>query len=72
MGGDHCWVTILYIVPYCCYWEHVEEHFEKLKELMGTAWHSFDEHTKIPKKNENCLEINLGTVPKNKPKPAPI
>jgi hypothetical protein len=39
---------------------------------MGTAWHSFDEHTKSLKKNENCLEINLGIVPKNKPKPAPI
>jgi hypothetical protein len=25
-----------------CNWEHVEEHFEKLKELMGTAWHSFE------------------------------
>jgi hypothetical protein len=48
VGGDHCWVTILYVVPYCCYWEHIEEHFEKLKGLMGTAWHSFDEHTKIP------------------------
>jgi hypothetical protein len=42
VGGDHCWVTILYVVLYCCYWEHVEEHFEKKEELMGTAWHSFE------------------------------
>ncbi len=61
VGGDHCWVTILYVVPYCYYWEHVEEHFEKLKELMGTAWHSSENLVKHknPPKNENCLEIKL-------------
>jgi len=32
VGGDHCWLTIetyiLYVFPYCYYWEHVGEHFE--------------------------------------------
>jgi len=28
VGGDHYEVTIPYVVLYCCYWEHVEEHFE--------------------------------------------
>jgi hypothetical protein len=42
VSEDHCWVTILSVVPYCCYWVHVEEHFEKIKESMGTAWHSFE------------------------------
>jgi hypothetical protein len=28
VGGDHYEVTIPYVILYCCYREHVEEHFE--------------------------------------------
>ncbi len=48
VGGDHHEVTIPYVVLYCRYWEHVEEHFEnplgtpKFKQikivLKSTFW----------------------------------
>ncbi len=44
VGGDHCQLAIgtyiLYVFPYCYYWEQVEEHVEnfgnRLKILRDT------------------------------------
>jgi hypothetical protein len=36
----NCCLIIAYVVLYCCFWEHVEEHFknpfESYKNIMGT------------------------------------
>jgi hypothetical protein len=52
VGGKQWQLTISYVVPCYCYWEHVEEHFG---------------NTKI-QKNENHLEINFWVITANKPK----
>jgi hypothetical protein len=52
VGGKQWQLTILYVVLYYCFWEHVEENFG---------------NTKI-QKNENHLEINFWVITTNKPK----
>jgi hypothetical protein len=36
MGGDHCRLTISYVVFHCCFWHHVDEHFQNFENLSGT------------------------------------
>jgi hypothetical protein len=36
MGGDHCWLTISYVVFHCCFCKHVEEHFQNFENPLGT------------------------------------
>jgi hypothetical protein len=71
VGGNHCWLTIPYVSFFSYYWEHVKEQFENFEiliehhgNLLGTQWEHF-ENPKIPK-NQNNLEINIWTIPKNK------
>ncbi len=28
VGKDHCYLIVLYVGPYCCFWKYVGEHFE--------------------------------------------
>ncbi len=36
VGGNHCWFTIPYVVPYCCYWEDIGEQFGSPLETLKT------------------------------------
>ncbi len=50
----------LKFVPYCHYWEHVEEHFENfgnLKEHHGDTTRAFWEYQNH--KNQNQFKINF-------------
>jgi hypothetical protein len=63
---------VLYVVPYCCSWEHVGRHFGNPLDVKGTPQEHFGNlvgtllKTSKPKKFKNCLEINFGTIHKNK------
>jgi hypothetical protein len=34
VDGDHCCLTVPYVIPYCDSWEKVGEHFENFLELI--------------------------------------
>jgi hypothetical protein len=59
VDGDHCCVTVPYVIPYCGSLEKVGEHFENVLELiklrkrhgniMKTFWELGEKTLRIPK-----------------------
>ncbi len=59
VDGDHCCVTVPYVIPYCGSWEKVGEHFENVLELiklrerhgntLKTFWEFGENTLRIPK-----------------------
>jgi hypothetical protein len=53
VGGDHCWLNVLYVVAYCFSWEHVREYLRKFGthcEINGTPW---EHHVHLSKNTMN-------------------
>jgi len=66
--GDQWWLIVPYVVPWCCFWEHVGEHFQNfgnpLESLtrfygnaMGTFW-KLDENILGTSKLEKFINIH--------------
>jgi hypothetical protein len=36
VSGDQCWLNGIYVVSYCCFREHVEDHFKNFGKPLGS------------------------------------
>jgi hypothetical protein len=70
--GDQWWLIVPYVVPWCCFWEHVREHFQNfgnpLESLMrfygnsmGAFW-KLDENIFGISKPEKFIKIHKLTL----------
>jgi hypothetical protein len=75
VSGNHCLLIIPHIVPHCCFWEHVKDHFRNCGNPLGTfkTWEPFEnmvgtfsKHRNPQKKIIIVFKINFQTIPKNK------
>jgi hypothetical protein len=50
VSGDQCWLNVLHVVSYCCFWEHIDEHFKNLGKPLASKREQF-KNTKTQKNN---------------------